>query len=65
MQSQLLRAWNIGTYHFTRVQVLSPKYDTNTYMTTLFGGEARNLCCELNRAKSWTQLATKASGLFA
>ena len=40
-------------------QVLSPKYDTNAYMTTLFGGETQDLCWKLGEAKSYTQLAAK------
>ena len=38
-----------------RSQVLSPKYDMDAYMATLFGGEARDLCQELGGAKSQTQ----------
>ena len=34
----------VETYYFTRVQVLSPKYDMDAHMATLFGGEDRDLC---------------------
>ena len=40
-------------------QVLSPKHDTNAYMATLFGDEAWDLCWDLDRAKSQTQLSTQ------
>ena len=33
-------------------QVVSPNYDMDAYMATLYGGEAWDLCCELGRAKS-------------
>ena len=36
----------------TRALVLSPKYDMDAYMTTLFGGEAWDLCWKLDQAKS-------------
>ena len=55
VQSQPSRAWKLGTYHFTRgpkTQDPSPNYDMDAYMTTLFGGEAWDLCCEMGRAKS-------------
>ncbi len=35
----------VGFYHFTwGSQVLSPNYDMDVYMATLFGGEAWDLC---------------------
>ena len=36
----------------TGSQFLSPNYDMDVYMATLFEGEAWDLCCELGRAKS-------------
>ena len=35
----------VVTYYFTWVP--SPKYDMDAYMSTLFGGEAWDLCREL------------------
>ena len=32
-------------------QLLSPNYDMNACMATLFGGEAWDLCCEVGQAK--------------
>jgi hypothetical protein len=40
-------------------QVLSPKHDMDAYMATLFGGEAWDLCWELDRAKRQTRLSTQ------
>ena len=42
MQSQLLRAWKLGLTTSHKSQVLSPNYDMDTYMATLFGGEAKD-----------------------
>ena len=52
MQAQLLRAWKLGlsTSHSVP-KSYGPMYDMDTYMATLFGGEARDLCCELGQAK--------------
>ena len=47
VESQLLRAWKLGLT--TSHRVPSPKYDKENYMTTLFGGETWDLCCELAR----------------
>ena len=33
-------------------QVLSPKYDMDAYMASLFGGKAWDLCWELGQAKA-------------
>ena len=33
-------------------QVLSPNYDMDAYMASLFGGEAWDLCWELGQAKA-------------
>ena len=33
-------------------EVLSPKYDMDAHMTTLFEGEAQDLCWELGQAKN-------------
>jgi hypothetical protein len=45
-------------------QLLSPKYDLDTYMATLLGGEALDLCWRLDRPKSLTQLSTQILQLF-
>jgi hypothetical protein len=44
VQSSLLRAWKLGLTTSQRVPSPSPKYDMNTYMTTLFEGEMHDLC---------------------
>jgi hypothetical protein len=44
MQSQPLRAWKLGLTTLQGFQVISSKYDMGAYMTTLFGGEAWDLC---------------------
>jgi hypothetical protein len=44
MQCQLLRAWELGPTTLRSSQVLSPNCGMNAYMTTLFGGEASDLC---------------------
>ena len=44
MQSQPLRAWKLGLTISHGSQVLSPKYDMDVYMATLFEGEAWDLC---------------------
>ena len=38
-------------WDFPKSQVLSPKDDMDTYMATLFGGEAWKLCWELGQAQ--------------
>ena len=43
------RSWDLPLH--TGSQVLSPKYDMDVYMTTLFGGKAWDLCCEVGRVK--------------
>ena len=49
---------------FTRV--LSPKYDLDAYMATLFRGEAWDLCWELGRAKKLDpNLNTTPANIFA
>ena len=51
MQSQPLRAWKLGLTTLHGSQVLSPKYDMDAYMATFFGGEAWDMCCELDQVK--------------
>jgi hypothetical protein len=43
----------------TRSQVISPKYDMDTYMATPFGGEAWDSGWKLGQAKNYTQLPTQ------
>jgi hypothetical protein len=62
-----LNHWEHGSWDFPLhmgSQVLSPKYDMHAYMATLFEGEAWDLCCELGRAKNWTQLSTQLPQIF-
>ena len=52
MQSQPLEheSWDFPLHTWS--QVLSPKYDMDTCMTTTFRREAYDLCCELGQAKN-------------
>ena len=60
MQSQPLRAWRLELTTSHGPQALSPKYDMNAYMATLFEGEAWDLCWELGLAKKkYAQLSTQ------
>ena len=59
MQSQPLRAWKLGLATSLGAQVLSLEYNMDAYMTTFFGGEARDLCWEFSRAESSTELSAQ------
>jgi hypothetical protein len=46
----------VGTFHFTHgLKSLSPKYDMDTYMTTLFGKDTRGKRVQMNLAHRWWQ----------
>ena len=51
LQSQLLRAWNLGLTTSHGSQLLSSKHDMDAYITIFFGGEAWDLCSELVKQK--------------
>ena len=59
MQFQPLRAWKLRLTTSHGSQVLSPNYDMDAYMATLFGGEAWDLCYKLGQAESKTQFSTQ------
>ena len=44
MQSQPLRAWKMGLTTSHGSHIMSPKYDMDAYMATLYGGVACDLC---------------------
>ena len=44
VQSQPLRAWKLGFLCYMGFQVINFKYDMDAYMTTIFEGEAWDLC---------------------
>ena len=49
-----LNHWEHGSWDlplYTGPVVLSPKYDMDAYMATFFGGEAWDMCCELDQVK--------------
>jgi hypothetical protein len=50
-------SWDLPLHTWSQVQ--SPNYDMDAYMAALFGGEAWDLCCELGRGQSETQLSTQ------
>jgi hypothetical protein len=57
-----LNHWEHGSWDLALhvgSQIPSPSYDMDVYMTTLSGGEARDLCWELGRAKNYTKHLTQ------
>ena len=52
-----IESMEVGTCHFTGV--LSPNYDMNACMATLFGGEAWDLFYKLGWAIGETQFSTQ------